>query len=205
MTTETTIQTLHGLWPWTKDAQYAQAVRIGDTILTGGQGGFAKDGNLVSVDTAEQTRQTFRNLEAVLAQFGETLDAVAAMTVYIAEPADYEVFKQVRTGFLSHPFPASTAVGVGALLAEGMKVEIQVTAVVGGRRSRQEVTRFQPTNADCGAYPDGIHAHDPRLDPSQFCHQNYCTCRTLVSKSSETRRHPGQIKTSWTGETPSVD
>ncbi|MFD1210728.1 RidA family protein [Arthrobacter sp. GCM10027362] len=134
MAAETTIETLHGPWPWAKDAQYAQAVRIGDTILTGGQGGFTEDGNLVSTDTAEQTRQTFRNLQAVLAQFGETLDAVAAMTVYIADPADYEVFKQVRSEFLSHPFPASTAVGAGTLLVEGMKVEIQATAVAGGKR-----------------------------------------------------------------------
>jgi len=58
------------------------------------------------------------------------------MTVYVANRADYDAFKTVRSELLAPPFPASTAVEA-TLLIDGMLVEIDAVAVRGAVRRPQ--------------------------------------------------------------------
>jgi 2-iminobutanoate/2-iminopropanoate deaminase len=128
------IESLHGPWPWAASAQYSQAVRVGDTVHTGGIGGFDAEGELVPGGIAEQTRQALRNLSDVLHEFGAGLENIASMTVFVVDRADYGVFKEIRPEFLTWPFPASIAVAAGGLLVEGMVIEMSAVAIVDGRR-----------------------------------------------------------------------
>jgi len=129
-----TIKSLHGPWEWASTVDYAQGARVGDLVFTGGIGPFDENGDLIDGDFEAQARQTFENLARVLEQFGTSLANVASMNVFIVDPADYDAFKAVRPEFLSAPFPASTATGVGRLLIDGMKIEMNAVAVVNAER-----------------------------------------------------------------------
>lgn len=128
------IDSLHGPWPWATQAKYAQAVRAGDLILTGGIGPFDEEGDLINGDCAAQVRQTFSNLRVVLAEFGCGLEAIASMTVFVSDQAAYETFQAVRPDYLGAPYPASTAVAAGRLLVDGMRIEINAIAYAGANR-----------------------------------------------------------------------
>lgn len=128
------IEALQGPWTWATSVQYSQAVRVGDMVFTGGIGGFDPDGNLVPGGFEAQVRQTMTNLAQVLEAFGTSLANVASMTVFVQHPADYELFKGIRPDYLEFPYPASTAVGAGQLLVEGMLFEMNAIAVMDGER-----------------------------------------------------------------------
>ena len=116
---------------------YSQAVEAGGLVFSAGQGGFGGDGEVVAGGFEAQLRQAFANLAAALASGGASLEGVVKMTVYLADPADYAIFKTVRAELLAAPWPASTAVVAGGLLIEGMLVELDAVAVAGGvRRER---------------------------------------------------------------------
>jgi 2-iminobutanoate/2-iminopropanoate deaminase len=133
MGTATQIEIRQSPFTWAVEAEYSQAARIGDLVYTAGQGGFGDDGELVSLDFTDQTRQALRNVEAALAGHGASLDSVVKMTVHVAQPEHYELFQQVRREFFQAPWPASTAVS-SQLLAAGMLVEIEAIAAVGTKR-----------------------------------------------------------------------
>jgi len=133
----TSIESLHGPWAWAVAAQYSQAVRVGETVYTGGIGGFDAEGALVPGGFAEQARQALTNVSAVLGEFDAGMENIASMTVFVLEPADYTIFTSIRPEFLTWPFPASTAVGAGKLLVEGMLIEMSAVAIVGGRREER--------------------------------------------------------------------
>ncbi|MBD3008213.1 MULTISPECIES: RidA family protein [unclassified Streptomyces] len=92
--------------------------------------------------TETQVRQTLENLATVLSSFGCGLDNIVSMNVFVSDPETYKVFQSVRPQVLTAPYPASTAIGAGRLLADGMRIEINAIACTGARR-----VPVQPTNA----------------------------------------------------------
>jgi 2-iminobutanoate/2-iminopropanoate deaminase len=79
---------------------YSQSVRIGRIVHAAGQG--ADDpatGTLAGTDIVAQTRQCLRNLEAVLAASGATLDDVLRVGVFLAERSDFEGMNAVYRTF----------------------------------------------------------------------------------------------------------
>lgn len=111
-------------------ASYSQAVRKGPILQVAGQGpGDPATGEFVPGGVAEQTRQTLRNVQAILAAAGATFDDVMMMRVYLTDAADFAAMNEVYTEFVASPYPARTTVFVG--LAPGMLVEIDALAVVG--------------------------------------------------------------------------
>jgi 2-iminobutanoate/2-iminopropanoate deaminase len=123
-------------FPWAETVQYSQSVAAGDLVFTAGQGGFDDAGNVVEGGIEAQIRQTFANLAAALAVHGAGLDGIVKLTVYVANKADYDVFKRVRAEILAPPFPASTAVEA-TLLIDGMLIEIDAVAARGAVRRPQ--------------------------------------------------------------------
>ncbi|MBV6754855.1 RidA family protein [Rhodococcus opacus] len=134
MTIDTNTVEIHKApFTWAESAEYSQAVRVGETVYTAGHGGFDDDGELVAGGFVEQTRQTFRNIEAALRTHGAGLASVVKMTVHIPDVENYTLFKEVRREFFQEPWPASTAVS-SQLLIPGMLIEIEAIAVVRGQR-----------------------------------------------------------------------
>lgn len=84
-------------------------------------------GRLCGDDVAEQTRQVFRNLVAVLEAGGKSLTDVVKATVYLADMADFAVMNAVYAEHFEQPFPARTTTQAAALPL-GALVEIDVVA-----------------------------------------------------------------------------
>ena len=106
-------------------APYSQAVRIGNVVAAAGQAGVVREtGTFAGDDVASQTVQTFKNIAAVLASAGATLDDVIRVDVYLADMGDFAAMNAEYAKVFSEPYPARTTGGVH------MKVEITALAVV---------------------------------------------------------------------------
>ena len=87
-------------------------------------------GEIIGIgDVRAQTRQTLRNVEAVLAEAGATFADVLKCTVYLADMGDFQAMnEEFAKAFPSDP-PARTT--IQARLAEPeMLVEIEALAYV---------------------------------------------------------------------------
>ncbi|MEI5101781.1 Rid family hydrolase [Streptomyces sp. PmtG] len=117
--------------------RYSQAVRTGNRVETSGQGGWDDDWNFPE-DLGAEIIQAFDNVEKTLAQAGATWRDVIAVNSYhvpsasdsIGEAHNRVMVEQFRRR-MGDRAPIWTQVGVPALGAPGMRVEIRVTAVVG--------------------------------------------------------------------------
>jgi len=107
---------------------YAQAVRFGNLLFVTGCTGVAPDGQLVADDVVEQTRQVFRNLQAILAAGGASLSDVLKVTTYLTDVRDAPLINPVRQEVFGQTRPASTLVQISALAVPGAKVEIDLVA-----------------------------------------------------------------------------
>ncbi|MFE7975775.1 RidA family protein [Streptomyces shenzhenensis] len=124
---ETQLATMH----------YSQAVRTGDRIETSGQGGWDDDWNFPET-LEDEIIQAFDNVERALAQAGATWRDVIAVNSYhilsspdsIGDDHNRVMVEQFRRR-MGDRAPIWTQVGVPALGAPGMRVEIRVTAVAG--------------------------------------------------------------------------
>lgn len=108
---------------------YSQAIRVGEFIFTAGQ--VALDpatGEMVGHDVAEQTEQVLKNLSAVLAAAGSSLDKVIKTTVFLQSMGDFAAMNAVYARHFPEPFPSRSTVEVGALPKGGL-VEIECIAL----------------------------------------------------------------------------
>ena len=74
-----------------------------------------------------QTRQSLRNVQAILAAAGLSLANVVKTTVFLADMGDFAAMNEVYAEFFAEPFPARSAVAVKAL-PKGALVEIECFA-----------------------------------------------------------------------------
>ena len=74
-----------------------------------------------------QTRQSLRNVQAILEAAGLSLANVVKTTVFLADMGDFAAMNEVYATFFVEPFPARSAVAVKAL-PKGALVEIECIA-----------------------------------------------------------------------------
>ena len=116
-------------------SHYTDAVRWGDLLFISGLAPLDHKGRLVGADdVVAQTRQIFENMAKILAAGDAGFEDVLRVTVYLTDIADRAKINPVRQEFFGHTRPASTLIGVSALVVPGMKVEIE--AIVGLKRAR---------------------------------------------------------------------
>ncbi len=108
-------------------AGYSRAVVDGEWVFVSGCTGFDYATGDISGDVVEQTRQTFRNIDAALAQAGAAPADVVRVRVYLAARDDFLRVAPVVGDYFRDIRPANTTV-VAGLADERMKVEIEVTA-----------------------------------------------------------------------------
>ena len=111
---------------------YAPAVRVGDTVIVSGIP--AGPGDTYEARITAMFERLKRTLEAA----GATLADVVEINTFHAEvkdtpsfEAEFAKFLAVHEVYFPEGYPAWTAVGTTALLAEGAPVEMRVVAVVG--------------------------------------------------------------------------
>ena len=107
---------------------YSQGLAIGGLVFTAGVGAHdPQNGELLGEDVAEQTRQVLRNLAAILAEVGSTLQDSVKVTAHLADiDADFDAYDAVCRELFTAPHPVRTT--VGSSLAAGMLVEIDIVA-----------------------------------------------------------------------------
>lgn len=110
---------------------HAVVADIGTSELAFVTGQIALDdqGQLISTDSAEQAQAVFQKVQDILESAGFELTDVVKAQVFLTDVSDFEVVAPIRDKFFEEAKPASTLVEVTALVREGCKVEVEVTAV----------------------------------------------------------------------------
>lgn len=106
----------------------------GKTIYISGQVGVNERGEVVGKgDMRRQTEQAFENIRTALTAAGATYEHVVKTSLFVVglKPEHVPIIREVRGRFVSkeHP-PASTLVGVSALVGADWLIEIEAVAVV---------------------------------------------------------------------------
>jgi enamine deaminase RidA (YjgF/YER057c/UK114 family) len=120
---------------WAKPRGYSNGIAArGRQVFVAGQVGWNEQCQLTSDTLAGQTAQALKNIVAVLAEAGAKPEHMTRMTWYVTSKQEYlAAAKEIGAAYrdiIGRHYPAMTAVQVAALVEEGAKVEIEVTAVV---------------------------------------------------------------------------
>lgn len=106
---------------------YSQAVVSGNLVFTSGQIALSPlSGQLEAVGIEEQTEQVCKNLAAVLAAAGSSLDKAVKTTCFLADMGDFAAFNGVYARYFPSK-PARSCVAVRTL-PKGVLVEVEVVA-----------------------------------------------------------------------------
>lgn len=108
---------------------YSQAVKVGNFLFTSGQIPLLPNGDLLTGTIQEQTHQVFKNLQAVLAEAGASLNDVVKATVFIKDMNQFGDINAVYGEYFGDHRPARSTVEV-ARLPKDVGVEIELIAVV---------------------------------------------------------------------------
>jgi 2-iminobutanoate/2-iminopropanoate deaminase len=115
----------------TAPSPLAQAIRAGDFLYVSGQGPLDPETKaVVSADIREQTRQTLKNLVAILNAGGATLANVVNMRVCLRNTADFPAFNETFREFMAGEKVTRTCTG-GTPHRAGVNVEIDCVAYLG--------------------------------------------------------------------------
>jgi 2-iminobutanoate/2-iminopropanoate deaminase len=118
---------------WEEQYTFSPAVITegGKTVWLAGQVGFVDDtGKSLAGDFDAQVRQTFRNIEKVLARAGGTLRDIVTMTVYVSDARYSKRFTDLRREYYAKDFPASALITAAGFALPEILLEITATAVV---------------------------------------------------------------------------
>jgi 2-iminobutanoate/2-iminopropanoate deaminase len=108
---------------------YRQGIRAAGLVFTSGQiGAEPSDGAMVD-GVAAQADRALRNLAAVLAEAGTSLERVVKTTIFLTDMNDFATVNEVYGRHLSAPFPARSTIAVRAL-PKGALVEIEMVALL---------------------------------------------------------------------------
>ena len=118
----------------TKDAPqpigpYSQAIKAGGFVFASGQ--IALDpatGKLIEGDIKAQTERVLKNLSAVLAAAGSSMDRVVRTTVFLKNISDFPAMNEVYGQFFKNEPPSRSTVQVAALPKDAL-IEIVVVAL----------------------------------------------------------------------------
>jgi enamine deaminase RidA (YjgF/YER057c/UK114 family) len=105
------------------------------TVYISGQVSVNERGEVVGKgDLKAQTEQAFKNIEHALGVAGATFKDVVKTSIFVVglKPEHVPIIREVRSRHVNaeHP-PASTLVGVTALVGPDWLIEIEAVAVVG--------------------------------------------------------------------------
>lgn len=108
---------------------YSAGVKAGGMVFLSGQLGLDPKTGQLADGVVAQAEQSLENIEALLAAAGAALDNVVKTTVFLADIADFAAVNEVYASRFPEPYPARSAVQVGALPV-GALVEIEVIALL---------------------------------------------------------------------------
>ena len=109
---------------------YSQAIRAGEWLFLSGQ--IPVDpatGEVAGTDVRTQARQVLKNIQAVLAEAGTTVQAVVKTTVFLKDLQDFQAINEEYAKVFASEAPARSCVEI-ARLPKDVLVEIEAIALV---------------------------------------------------------------------------
>ena len=106
---------------------YSQAIVAGGMIFCSGMAGIDPAGSIPDGIEA-QTEQALRNLAAVLAEAGASMDDVVKTTIFYADVDDFSRLNEVYARYMPDPAPARSA-PANVRLPRGLLISIDAIAV----------------------------------------------------------------------------
>ena len=106
---------------------YSQAVVAGEMFFTSGPLGIDPETNVLPEGIEAQTRQSLRNIRAILGEAALDITDVIKTVVYIKNMADFPVVNEIYASFFGDHRPARSCVEVSQLPKGGL-IEIEVIA-----------------------------------------------------------------------------
>ena len=109
---------------------YSQAVCAGGFVYVSGQIPLdPATGEFAGPDIRTQTRQSLKNIAAILAAAGSGMDRVVKTTVLLKDIGDFAAINEVYAEAFTAPYPARAAFEAAAL-PKGALVEIECVAAL---------------------------------------------------------------------------
>ena len=108
---------------------YSQGIIVNNLFYSSGQIPLTAEGTMVEGNIREQAHQVFKNLHAVLAAAGASLNTVVKTTVFIKDMNDFAALNEVYGEYFTDHKPARSCVEVARLPKDAL-VEIEVVALV---------------------------------------------------------------------------
>ena len=110
---------------------YSHIAKAGPNITIGGVAGFdPATGELAGTDIAAQTKQILESFRVMLESVGSDLDHVVHVNVFLADMGEFEEMNRAYADVMGEPGPARTAFQVAALPKPGLRLTMNLTAVV---------------------------------------------------------------------------
>ncbi len=111
---------------------FSNCIRVGDTIHLSGQHAGGPGGDVEGDPSmAGQTRTTLKKIQALIEAAGCTLEDVVKLTWFVVDIDKRAEASAVRREFFHGVMPCSTLVGVNALSAPGLLIEIDAICIIG--------------------------------------------------------------------------
>ncbi|MFM7119596.1 MAG: Rid family detoxifying hydrolase [Gammaproteobacteria bacterium] len=111
---------------------YSQAIRVDRLVFLSGQIGLDPEHQtLVTGGVEAEARQVFRNLAAVAAAAGASLQQTVKLTLYLTDLGAFPRVNAIMADVFSEPFPARATVGVAAL-PRGAAIEADAILMLDG-------------------------------------------------------------------------
>jgi 2-iminobutanoate/2-iminopropanoate deaminase len=108
---------------------YNQAVEANGILFVSGQIPIVPEtGKLIEGGIAEQTRQVFRNIGAILNEAGYNFKDVVKSTCLLSDIADFNSMNEVYSGYYPENKPSRAAYAVKSL-PMGALIEIEIIAI----------------------------------------------------------------------------
>lgn len=119
---------------------YSRAVRMGDRVYISGSTALNAQGVVEGPgDMYRQTRATMDTILAALAQAGGAPGDLVATKTFVTDLGMTHEYQRAWLDALGDVRPASTLLGIPALLRPEMLIEIEAEAIIGAARSRRDI------------------------------------------------------------------
>jgi len=107
---------------------YSQAILAGNTLYMSGQIPLdPATGQLVEGIDA-QAHQVFKNLRAVAAAAGATLNDIVKLSILLSDLGDFAKVNEIMATYFHEPYPARATYQVAGL-PRGARIEVEATLV----------------------------------------------------------------------------